>query len=189
MLFKAQHARSAPTCRLGLGKDTTGAEKSKEADAQRKREAARRQLLSGVEHVDLDFDEASSEKNVNLLKRLRLRFYAFWSKVQRNLPLTADVRAVESRFGMSVGSYFVFYHWMIFPNALLVFLLSIASLGLHLNTLSTNGRHLMPFDITNATWDKGRWLQNGSDVNFVQPFKDQLGTFISYLPFWLQYSR
>ena len=83
-----------------------------DAEAQRKREEARRQMLQGDgAEDDLNHFGVNESTNVGVLAYNYIRLKRW---LRRNFsPLESDLRRIEARFGSSVASFFYFFRWMI----------------------------------------------------------------------------
>ena len=89
-----------------------GASSALEEQRRKQREDARKALFSGADDDDdeefhVKIDDLSFVKE--FLKRLQKR-------INKLMPLAADIRSVQGHFGSSVASFFAFYRWIIITN-------------------------------------------------------------------------
>eukprot|EP00903_Cladosiphon_okamuranus_P018655 g17170.t1 len=92
----------------GKGRD---GKNNRDLDAEmRKRRLARNALLAGVVEEEEDLVITLEGISTSTLAQLTGRFYRWLGK---KLPLGADVRAIQARYGSAVASYFHFYRWLV----------------------------------------------------------------------------
>ncbi|CAN0196172.1 unnamed protein product, partial [Pylaiella littoralis] len=108
-IMRAQ-ARDALTGGANRAK-TRDARNARNLDAEmRKRRLAKNAILAGVVEEEEDLVIALEGISTSSLAQLTGRFYRWLGK---KLPLGADVRAIQARYGSSVASYFHFFRWLV----------------------------------------------------------------------------
>ncbi|CAM9530445.1 unnamed protein product [Ectocarpus sp. 4 AP-2014] len=83
--------------------------RDREAEMRRRR-LAKNALLAGVVDEEEDLVITLEGISTSSLAQLSGRFYRWLGK---KLPLGADVRAIQARYGSAVASYFHFYRWLV----------------------------------------------------------------------------
>ncbi|CBJ30367.1 conserved unknown protein [Ectocarpus siliculosus] len=83
--------------------------RDREAEMRRRR-LAKNALLAGVVEEEEDLVITLEGISTSSLAQLSGRFYRWLGK---KLPLGADVRAIQARYGSAVASYFHFYRWLV----------------------------------------------------------------------------
>jgi len=139
----------------GLQMLKLGALPAKTATDDAARQDKLRQLYQGVEILD-DEEQFHQVDDVQTWLRRLARRMQLW--VRQRMPLQADMRMIEARYGSSVASYFFFARWVIL-NYILLMVVCGVFLGVHVVDLGTRASSTWSTPIpvgyfwTTANWD------------------------------------
>ena len=117
------------------------------AEARRKREEERRKLFSGLADDEEEGMLFGDEQSMHYIKRLIILAKRWWKKHQ---PFGRDLLMVESRYGNSVASYFIFFRWL-FINAMILAVLQSLFLTSHIYSIYSSGLPYQQNGTLNAT--------------------------------------
>ena len=103
--------------------------------ARQKREEERRKMFSGLAEDEDELLNFGTDESINPIKRFIVLLKRWW---KRHQPFGRDLLMVESRYGNSVGAYFIFFRWL-FVNAMILFAIQGVFMFYHVGNLYLYG--------------------------------------------------
>ena len=113
-------------------------------------------MFSGLADDEEEGMLFGDEQSMHYIKRLIILAKRWWKKHQ---PFGRDLLMVESRYGNSVASYFIFFRWL-FINAMILAVLQSLFLTSHIYSIYSSGLPYQQNGTLNATYvPRSSWLK------------------------------
>ena len=123
---------------------------------QKERDQNRKRMLNVLDDDDDDVDDFSDFDLSNPMGGLKKLLSKMNRCIKQSIPFKSDIKIIESRFGSSTASFFLFFRWL-FINNFIIFIMQSIFVGLHISVLLQRG-HSNILSSPNITELQSSWI-------------------------------